>query len=88
MLSVSIPNSATALPLVDSAAKCLATCASSPAAFKNQSRAVWALVMVSWVVKVLEATKKRVVSGSTFFSVSAMCVPSTFDTKCMVKWFL
>ncbi|CSB38146.1 Uncharacterised protein [Vibrio cholerae] len=44
--------------------------------------------MVSWVVKVLEATKKRVVSGSTFFSVSAMCVPSTFDTKCMVKWFL
>jgi len=34
--------------------------------------AVPALVMVSWVVNVLEATKKRVVSGSHFFRISAM----------------
>ena len=50
--------------LVDRATKCLATALSSPAAARNQRRAVWALVMVSWVVKVLEATRKSVVSGS------------------------
>ena len=33
--------------------------------------------------KVLDATMKRVVAGSHFFSVSAMWVPSTLDTKCM-----
>ena len=48
---------------------------------KNQSRAEKALVMVSWVVKVLEAIIKRVVSGLSFFRVSAMCVPSTLETK-------
>ena len=33
------------------------------AASRNQSLAVLALVMVSWVVNVLEAMTKRVVSG-------------------------
>lgn len=47
MFAVSIPNSLTAFPLVDSAAKCFATCLLSPAVFRNQSRALWALVMVS-----------------------------------------
>ena len=44
--------------------------------------AVCALVMVSCVVKVFEATMKSVVSGSTRFSTSLMCVPSTLETKC------
>ena len=34
--------------------------------------AVWALVMVSWVVKVFEATRNRVVSGLHSFRVSAI----------------
>ena len=58
---MSIPNSATALALVESATKCLATCASSFAAFKNQVRAESAMVMVSCVVKVLDATINKVV---------------------------
>jgi hypothetical protein len=33
------------------------------------------------VVKVLEATMKRVVSAGSVRSVSAMCVPSTLETK-------
>ena len=85
MLFVSIPNSATALPLVESAAKCFATALLSFADANNQSRAEFALVMVSCVVKVLDATKKSVVSGLTFFNASAMCVPSTFETKCIFK---
>ena len=67
MLSVSMPNSATALALVDTATKCLAT-ASSPAALpspaRSQSRAAAALVRVSRVVNVLELMTKSVVSGS------------------------
>ena len=39
------------------------------AAFKNQSLAVFALVIVSCVVKVFEAIIKSVVSGSTFLSI-------------------
>ena len=31
--------------------------------------------------KVLEAIKKRVVAGFKFFNVSAICVPSTLETK-------
>jgi hypothetical protein len=38
--------------------------------------------MVSWVVKVLEATMNSVVSGSRCLSVSARWVPSTLETKC------
>ena len=41
--------------------------------------------MVSWVVKVFEAMMKRVVSGESVFRVSAICVPSTFDTKWGLK---
>ena len=48
---------------------------------RNQARALCALAMVSWVVKVLEATRNSVVSGSTRLSASAMCEPSTLDTK-------
>lgn len=49
---------------------------------RNQSLAEVALLMVSWVVNVLDATMNRLVSGSSFLSVSARCVPSTLDTKC------
>jgi hypothetical protein len=76
-----MPNAETALALVESAAKCSATCFGSPARSRNHERAVSALVMVSWVVKVFDATRNSVVPGFTFFSVSAMCVPSTLDTK-------
>ena len=40
------------------------------------------MVKVSCVVKVFDSTVNSVVSASTFFSVSARCVPSTLDTKC------
>ena len=40
-----------------------------------------ALVVVSAVVKVLEAIRKSVVSGSEAARASAMCVPSMLDTK-------
>ena len=70
ILALSIPNAVTDFSLVLSAAKCLAMEASSAPDFKNHSLAVCALVMVSCVVNVLDATKKRVSSGFTFFSVS------------------
>ncbi len=85
MFSGAMPNLVTSLVLVDRATKCLATCASSPAVSRNQRRAVLALVMVSCVVKVLDAIRNSVFSGDTRFSVSAMCVPSTLETKCMVS---
>ena len=73
MLLVSIPNSETAFELVDSAAKCLAMDDSSPLnAFNTQALAVPALVIVSCVVKVLEAIKNNVVSGSHCFKISVM----------------
>jgi hypothetical protein len=50
--------------LVDRATKCRATSASPAPLRRNQSRAVWALVRVSWVVKVLEAMMKSVLSGA------------------------
>ena len=40
-----------------------------------------ALVMVSCVVNVFDAIKNSVSSAVTFFSVSAICVPSTLLTK-------
>ena len=43
------------------------------------------MVMVSWVVKVLEATINRVCSGSRSRKASLMWVPSTLDTKRSVK---
>ena len=73
--SGSMPNAATLSSAVDTATKCLATAAldaSSPASTapdsrslsSSQLRARRALVSVSKVVKVLEATMKSVVSGS------------------------
>ena len=61
MLAVSIPNLVTSAALVETATKCLAMAFSSPpSALSIQSRAVWALVIVSSVVKVFEETIKRV----------------------------
>ena len=44
----------------------------SLAVSRNHCLAVVALVMVSWVVKVFEATMNNEVSGFNFFKVSAM----------------
>src|SRR5258706_5864535 len=81
MFFLSIPKFTTSLSLVERAAKCLAICFSSFAFFRNHCLAVWAFVIVSCVVKVLEAIRKRGLSGFTFFNVSAICVPSTFETR-------
>src|SRR5919197_5246883 len=72
ILCVSMPKLLTSLALVDRATRCLATWASCLACVRNQSLAVWALVSVSWVVKVLEATMKSVVSGFKRLIVSAI----------------
>ena len=81
MLVVSMPKSATAVALVESAAKCLATAEESPSCSSSHFLAECALVIVSCVVKVLDATRKSVVSAGHCSSVSAMCEPSTFETK-------
>mmetsp|Transcript_11678 Transcript_11678/g.17487 ORF Transcript_11678/g.17487 Transcript_11678/m.17487 type:complete len:209 (+) Transcript_11678:1227-1853(+) len=85
MFFTSMPNSETALPLVDSAAKCFATAAGSLRFSSSHAFADAAFVIVSCVVNVLEAMRKRVVSASTSFSTSAMCVPSTLETKCTLR---
>ncbi len=54
----------------------------SPAC-RNQARADCAFIMVSCVVKVLEATMNSVVSGLTRASSASRSWPSTFETKCM-----
>jgi hypothetical protein len=41
-----------------------------------------ALAIVSWVVKVFEATTNNVVAGDSPRSVSSRWAPSTFETKC------
>ena len=77
-----MPNAATALALVETATKWRATAVSSPPIrFTSHSRAEFALVIVSWVVKVLEATTKSVRSGSTWRRVSARSAGSTLETK-------
>ena len=81
MFSTSMPNFATSAALVESATKCLATAASLPSLPTSHSRAESALVIVSWVVKVLEATMKSVCSALTSRSVSARWVESTLETK-------
>ena len=59
-----MPNFATSAAFVETATKCLATDFSSPPrAASDQARAVWALVMVSSVVKVFEETINRVSVG-------------------------
>ncbi len=82
MFAVSMPNSETSSALVETATKCLATAASSPPRPASaHSRAVWALVIVSSVVKVFEETMKSVSSGSRSRVDSAKSVPSTLETK-------
>ena len=76
-------TSRTSLSLVEIATKCFATAASSLARARNHSRADRALVIVSCVVKVFDATVNSVVAGCSVRSVSARCAPSTFDTKCV-----
>src|SRR5690606_40939146 len=82
MFSSAMPKAFTASRLVEMATKCLATAASSLACSRNQFLAEAALVMVSWVVKVLEAMRNSVVSGSAFLSDSHKFVPIIFDTNC------
>src|SRR6478609_9838488 len=82
MFSEAIPNSVTALVLVETATKCLAT---SPLPFdlsRNHCFADSAFVIVSCVVNVLEAMMNKVVSALRCFTVSTKCVPSTLETKC------
>ena len=82
MLAVSMPNFATSAALVDTATKCLATDVSSPPKpASDQARAVWALVMVSSVVKVFEETMNSVSAGSRSRTASAKSVPSTLETN-------
>ena len=64
-----MPNFVTAGSFVDSATKCFATCLTSPAVLRNHSLAVVALVIVSCVVKVFEATMNSDDSGLTFLRV-------------------
>ncbi len=82
MLAVSMPNSETFPALVETATKCFATAfGSPPRPFSAQSRAVWALVIVSSVVKVFDEMTKSVSAGSRSRVASAKSVPSTFDTN-------
>ena len=66
--------------LDDTATKCLATDFSSNEAAVSQLIAVFALVMVSVVVKVLLETINNTFSGSSGRKISAICAPSTFET--------
>ena len=87
MLSVSMPNAVTSLAFVDTATKCFATAFSSPpfpslaTPSSSQSRATFALVSVSSVVKVLEEMMNSVLAGSRSRSVSQMSVGSMLETK-------
>lgn len=72
--------------LVDRATKCLAT--ASLGAFSDlssQSRAELALVMVSCVVKVFEATMKSVVSADVEKVVSDPSVEARVEQSCVMK---
>lgn len=79
-----MPNLVTSASLVERATKCLAMSPLPPVFSRNQLLAVLALVVVSAVVKVLEAIRNSVVSGSDAFRASAMWVPSMLETKCRV----
>ena len=74
-----MPNSRAAATLVVSAAKCRAM--SVPPCASNQARAERALVMVSMVVKVLDAIRNSVLCGRTWRSTPASSWPSTLETK-------
>ena len=75
-----MPKAATLSSAVETARNDWPT-ASLPSAASIQRRAVAALVMVSMVVKVFEAMMNSVVAGSSVFSVSWICAPSTLETK-------
>src|SRR5690606_3926041 len=81
IFSGSIPKASTAALLVLTATKCLAMCDVLPPFSKNHSLALCALVMVSWVVKVLDETINNVVCGSRFFTFSKRCAASILETK-------
>ena len=82
MFAVSMPNSETLAAFVETATKCRATARwSPPRPASDQSRAVWALVIVSRVVKVFEATMKSVSAGSRSRTASAKSLPSMLETK-------
>ncbi len=80
MLSVLIPKSSTRRLLVETATKCWAT-AASPRASVTQRRAAVALVRVSRVENVFDATMKSVVAGSKSASVAIRSAGSTLETK-------
>ena len=81
MFAVSMPNFSTSSAFVETATKCFATAASSLRAASDHSRAVRALVIVSSVVNVFDATMNSVSSGSRSRVASQKSVPSTFDTN-------
>ena len=81
MFLTSMPNFPTSSAFVESATKCFATAALLPSFSMSHARALWAFVIVSCVVNVLEATMKSVWSALTSRRVSARCVASTFETK-------
>ncbi len=81
MFAVSIPKSATFPAFVDRATKCRATAASSLSASSSQVRADVALVTVSIVVNVFDATTNSVSSGSRSRIASCRSAPSTLDTN-------
>ncbi|SKF62657.1 Uncharacterised protein [Mycobacteroides abscessus subsp. abscessus] len=87
-----MPKSATLSRAVETATKWAATASARfasessmappwPRASNSQLRARRALVSVSRVVKVLDATMNRVVSGSRSPTFSARSLGSMFDTK-------
>ena len=76
-----MPKADTALAFVESAAKCFAIEAGSVSLPSSHAFAVPAFVIVSCVVKVFEAIKKRVVSAFSGRSTSCTWVPSTLETK-------
>ncbi len=81
-----MPNPATFSALVDRATKCLATAFSSPPSpSSSQERAEVAFVIVSIVVKVLDATMNSVSAGSRSRVASCRSEPSTLDTKRNVR---
>ena len=80
MLSVLMPKSSTRRLLVETATKCLDT-AESPSASVSQRRAAVALVSVSSVENVFDATMKSVVAGSKSASFAIRSAGSTLDTK-------
>ena len=77
-----MPKSFAAATLLVNAAKCRLTPSSPcPPSASNQRLAECALVMVSVVVKVLEATRNSVLCGFSRASTPASSCPSMFETK-------